>query len=244
VSTDHPAAGRPADLDALHRRVESIPGWLTRDQVGVLAEHAARLPRGAAGVVVEIGSHEGRSTVVLGSTVPVGARLVAIDPFPTRWRYGSAGTEQRLRGNLTDAGLDRTVQVRVESSRTARSRWTGPVDLVFVDGKHDVWSTVHDIGWASHLPPGGRLLLHDSFSSIGVTIAVLLRVLPARDLRYVGRTGSLAVIEHARPSWADRAALLGSLPWWCRNVVVKVLLRLRLRPFARLLGHHDSADPY
>jgi hypothetical protein len=38
--------------------------------------------------------------------------------------------------------------------------------------------------------------------------------------------------------------MLAELPWWLRNLVVKVLLRLRLRPLARVLGHADTADPY
>jgi predicted O-methyltransferase YrrM len=244
VPPDDPTTGRPVDLDALHRRIESIPGWLTPEQATVLAEHAARLPRGASSVVVEIGSHQGRSTVVLGTTVPEGARVVAVDPFPSDWRYGGDGTERALRSHLRAAGVEGTVQVRVATSAAVLRAWTGPVDLVFVDGKHDVRSTVHDLGWSRHLPPGGRLLVHDSFSSIGVTLALLLRVLPCRDLRYLGRTGSLAELERARPSWRDRAAVVRELPWWVRNVGIKVLLRLRLRPLARLAGHHDRADPY
>ena len=38
--------------------------------------------------------------------------------------------------------------------------------------------------------------------------------------------------------------MLAQLPWFLRNVVLKVLLRLRLRPAARLLGHHSPYDPY
>ncbi len=38
--------------------------------------------------------------------------------------------------------------------------------------------------------------------------------------------------------------MLAELPWWWRNVGIKVLLRLRLRPLARLAGHRDTADPY
>lgn len=72
-----------------------ISGWLTRHQADVLAAHASAVPAG--GTVIEIGSHQGRSTVVLGSSVPEGARVVAIDPFPGAWRYGSADTEGKLR---------------------------------------------------------------------------------------------------------------------------------------------------
>jgi hypothetical protein len=34
------------------------------------------------------------------------------------------------------------------------------------------------------------------------------------------------------------------IPWCIRNVMVKVLLRLRLRPLARVLGHDSPYDPY
>jgi hypothetical protein len=118
------------------------------------------------------------------------------------------------------------------------------VDLVFVDGKHDVLSTLGDLRWADRLPSGGLLLVHDSFGSLGVTLALLLRVGPSRRLRYVGRVGSLATFERSRPSSADRLALLRPLPWFGRNLVVKGLLRLRLRGVARLLGHDHRADPY
>ena len=43
---------------------------------------------------------------------------------------------------------------------------------------------------------------------------------------------------------SDRLRILAELPWWLRNVGIKVLLRLRLHPLARLAGHADRADPY
>ena len=69
-------------------------------------------------------------------------------------------------------------------------------------------------------------------------------MLPSRRLRYLDRTGSLARFEIAAVSRADRLRMLAELPWWLRNVAIKVLLRLRLYPLARLAGHHDRADPY
>lgn len=228
--------------DDLRRHVDAIPGWLTLAQAEVLSEHAATVPAG--GVVVEIGSHQGRSTVALGGSVGSAVRVVAIDPFPSDWRYGGTDTEALLRAHLREAGLTEVVDVRRQRSSDALVSWHGRVDLVYVDGKHDAVSTVRDLRWGRRLPPGGRLLVHDSFSSFGVTIALLVRVLPRRDLRYVGRTGSLAVLERARPTGADRRLLLAQLPWWLRNLGIKLLLRLRLRRVAALLGHHDAADPY
>ena len=228
--------------DDLLRRVEAIPGWLTPAQAHVLADHARSVPDG--GVVVEIGSHRGRSTVVLGCSVRAGVRVVAIDPFPDDWRYGLPDTERLLRETLTAAGLDEVVEVRRTTSAEALNGWQGRVDLVYVDGKHDAASAVHDLGWSRLLAPGGRVLVHDSFSSLGVTLALLVRVLPRSDLTFVRRTGSLAVFERRRPTLADRFRLLAQLPWFVRNLGIKVLLRLRLRRVAGWCGHHDAADPY
>jgi len=222
---------------------EQVPGWLTRGQAELLWQEAARLPRGS--VALEVGSHHGRSTVVLASALAPECRLVAVDPFPPDWKYGARGTEERLRSNLDRLGVAARVDGRVATSQEVRASWQGTLGLVYVDGKHDYWSVRHDLTWARAVEPGGRVLVHDAFSSIGVTLGLLAHLLPGRGLRYLGRTGSLAVLEVGRPSAADRLRLLRPLPWWVRNVAVKVLLRLRLRGVAAaVFGHRDGADPY
>ena len=115
---------------------------------------------------------------------------------------------------------------------------------MYVDGKHDYWTCSDDLRWARHLVDGGTLLVHDSFSSVGVTLALLVHLLASRTLAYGGRDGSLARFVKRRPPLGDRARMAAQLPWWLRNVLVKVLLRLRLRPVARLLGHESEYDPY
>jgi hypothetical protein len=191
--------------------------------------------------VVEIGSHLGRSTVVLGAT---GAAVTAVDPFPADWRYGRPDTEAALRRHLDHAGVADRVDVVVATSAAARSSWAEEVRLVYVDGKHDVWSCLDDLRWSRFLRRGDVVLVHDAFSSLGVTAALVREALLGSRHRYVGRTGSLARLEVGRPTVADRLRVLRELPWFARNLAVKVLLRLRLRPVARLVGHHDTADPY
>jgi predicted O-methyltransferase YrrM len=220
-----------------------VPGWLTRDQGRVLWASCAEAGREPS--VLEVGSHEGRSTVLLALAVQeLGGHLTAVDPFDPRWRYGTPGTEERLRERLRRTGAGDRVDVRVARSADLRRAWSRPLALVYVDGGHDYPTARDDLAWADHLPAGGRLLMHDAFSSVGVTLALLLHVLPGRRLAYERRTGSLAVLVRRRPSLRDRVRILTALPWFARNIVVKVLLRARLRGPARLLGHDEPNDPY
>ena len=132
-----------------------------------------------------------------------------------------------------------------EHSGDVLARWSEDIGLLYVDGKHDVVSCLRDLGWTRWLPADGRFLVHDAFSSVGVTLAMLVVGVGSRHNRFLGRTGSLALFERASPSPADRLRLLAQLPWFCRNLVVKVLLRMRLAAVARLLGHAGALPtPY
>jgi hypothetical protein len=92
------------------------------------------------------------------------------------------------------------------------------------------------------------MLVHDAFSSIGVTLALAATAFASGDLRYVGRTGSLA--EYVRePLTAEgrrrnMVRQLAELPWFARNVLVKIAIVTNLRPVARLLGHRSTDWPY
>ena len=222
---------------------DRIPGWLTSQQAELLFEQAGALPAGA--VALEIGSHQGRSTVVLAHAVRAGGgRVVAIDPFVDGQLFGGSGTRTHFERHIGMAGVDETVELVCDYSTRARKSWTRPFDLLYIDGKHDYWTLSDDLKWRVHLPDGAAVLVHDCFSSIGVTLGILRHVLPAGDLRYERRAGSLALFRVGRPTGRDRLRILAELPWWLRNVFLKVLLRLKLRPVARLFGHDSPYDPY
>lgn len=241
-------SSQPVDVqDAGFRRAwavaDRIPGWLTEPQARMLWDAASRLRTGAT--VVEIGSHQGRSTVVLGAAARRrGARVVAVDPFVEGRLFGGRPTRALFEEHVRAAGLDGTVELVAEYSTRLRPRWTIPVDLLYVDGKHDYWTCSDDLRWARNLPPGGQVLVHDAFSSVGVTAALLTHLLVGGRLRYRERSGSMALLDTVPPRLADRLRVAAQLPWFVRNVAVKLALRLRLRPLARVLGHHDAVDPY
>jgi hypothetical protein len=167
-----------------------------------------------------------------------GGRVVAIDPFVSGARFGGAETRQKFERHLTALGLREQVELITLRSTAVRPTWTKPIAVLYVDGKHDYWTVADDLKWRAAVAAGGEVLVHDAFSSIGVTLALLAHVLPSRDLRYRTRTGSLARFEKTRPNLSDRMQLLRQLPWFARNVAVKIALR-----FGRLFGH-STPDPF
>jgi hypothetical protein len=117
--------------------------------------------------------------------------------------------------------------VRDFSSYSLRA-FDGPVDLLFVDGAHRFRPARADlVRWGARVPDGGRMLVHDAFSSVGVTLALLTSVVPARSWRYLGRDGSLASYVRARSLAPGRE--LAQLGWFVRNLVRKGLIAAGMR---------------
>ena len=239
--------------------VDGVEGWLSEGQARRLWDRAAGVPPG--GRVVEIGSYRGRSAIVLAQAVAgAGVEVVAIDPHAGNDRgpqeiHGTAdegeADNQAFRQNLARAGVEDAVRHVRLPSQDALGSVEGPVDLLYVDGAHRLRPAMDDIArWGARVRPGGRMLVHDSFSSIGVTLALLGLLAFGGDFVYVGRERSLAEYRRVgtRLSPAERlrnaAQQLAQLPWFARNVLIKVALVLRARPLLRLLGHRSSDWPY
>ena len=232
------AAPVPSDFDDILARVADVEGWMTDDQARRLHEHARRL--GPGDQVVEIGSFRGRSMIVLAASAGEGVELVAIDPHGGGDRGPQEIAPDQRRGdednaafeaNLTAAGVrDRVRHVR-RMSDEALEAVDGHVDLLYIDGAHRYAPARADIvDWGGRVRPGGTMLIHDSFSSIGVTLALLTTTFPGGRWRYVGRSQSMAEYRHEhlgpRDSVATAARQTAQLPWFVRTVVIKVLLTL------------------
>jgi hypothetical protein len=238
------------------RAADGIEGWLTEAQAARLAACAATLAAPAA--IVEIGSFRGRSAVVLARAAAPGVTVTAIDPHAGNDRgpreiHGEASTGQAdheaFLANLEAAGVaDRVRHVR-RPSQEALGDVEGEIDLLYVDGAHRYRPARDDLAlWGARVPPGGTLLVHDSFSSVGVTLAILRLLVAGGRFRYAGRTGSLAEYRREAVRGLGRAAnaarQLAELGWFARNLAVKAAIVAGLRPVARLLGHRQGPWPY
>ena len=247
---------RAATFDETFRSIADVQGWMTEGQARRLWDRASALRAGQR--VVEIGSYHGRSAIVLATAAPDGVEVVAIDPHAGNDRgpqqiVGPAEEGQRdhetFLANLAAAGVgDRVRHVR-RSSADAQGAVEGEVDLLYIDGAHRYGPALDDIRrWGARVGEGGTLLIHDSFSSIGVTLAILTNLFLGGRYRYRGRVGSMAEYRRERLSARDRVANAGrqavELPWFLRNVVIKVLIVAKLGRLTRFLGHHTGDWPY
>jgi predicted O-methyltransferase YrrM len=216
--------------------VADIKGWLTEGQARMLYDAATRVP---AGVIVEIGSHHGRSTVILASAKRPGVRVVAIDPYEVRRWGGGQNALDAFRQNLARKDVDQEVTLLQGYGSITGDAWDGPpVGLLFVDGAHDYASVIADLrAWTPHLRADATVLMHDAYLTTGVTRAAFEHMFMSPNFLYTGHSRSMIRFESRVGSRAlSRARMLGRLPWLVRNLGIKLARRKRWSALERLLG--------
>jgi predicted O-methyltransferase YrrM len=232
-------------------------GWMTEAQGRRLHHAAARCHAPAR--IVEIGSFRGRSTIVLAASAAAGVEVVAIDPHAGNDRgpgeidgyvAEAASDRDAFLGNLERAGVADRVRHVARFSDAAHAEVADPIDVLYIDGAHRYAPARADIrSWGHRVADGGTLLIHDSFSSVGVTMAILRELVPGRRFRYVGRSRSLAEYRADLPisgvgRLGNAAAQLAQLGWFARNLGLKVALTAGYGSLARRLGRPVPEWPY
>lgn len=165
--------------DDLQELAIAAKGFMPHDEG--LGLHRAAVSAGPGGVIVEVGSYCGKSTVYLGSAAQeVGATVFTIDhhrgseEMQAGWDHhdtslidstsGRMDSLPVLRRTLETADLEETVVVIVGDAATVARHWTTPAAMVFIDGGHGPIPAHADYdGWAHHIVPGGLLAIHDVF---------------------------------------------------------------------------------
>lgn len=235
-----PAAGEPGFAEVWGAVVD-VAGWMTEGQARLLFDSARHCPEN--GTIVEIGSFRGRSTIVLASASDPSVRVVAVDPHAGNDRGpqeidgfadAAADDNRAFEANLTAAGVRNRVEHLRMFSDDAADVVTGTVDVLYVDGAHRFRPARSDISrWGARVSDGGVMLIHDSFSSIGVTAAIMSELVGSQRFRYEGRSRSLAVYRATSPGPTARVASaahqLAQLPWFAWNVTKKVLISSGIR---------------
>ena len=206
--------------------IAGVPGWLTDEEGEALYELAERCD--GRGVIVEIGSWKGKSTICLGlgSRAGNGVRIFAVDPHAD-YRFGD------FKENVERAGIADLVTPVASLSQPAADDFHEPIELLFVDGSHDEALVREDFDkWVPKVVDGGWVAFHDTTWTAGPRKVVGQGVYRSRrfkDARFV--VGSTTVARKvAHNSLGDRARnryVLGvKTGFWLGSTALKKQRRL------------------
>ncbi len=206
--------------------IADVPGWLT-DEEGEALFDLARECTGR-GVIVEIGSWKGKSTICLGvgSRAGNGVRIFAIDPH-TDYRFGD------FKANVERAGLTDLVTPVPSLSQDAAGDFDEPIELLFVDGSHVEEDVRVDFDqWVPKVVDGGWVAFHDTTWTAGPRRVVGERIYRSRtfkDVRFVAGSTTIARKTTAN-TFADRVraryALAVKTAFWLASTPLKKYRRL------------------
>ena len=206
--------------------IADIPGWLT-DEEGEALYELARRCRGN-GVIVEIGSWKGKSTVCLGlgSRAGEAVPVYAIDPHADH-RFGDFKT------NVERAGISELVRPIASLSQAAADGFDEPIELLFVDGSHEYDLVLEDFEkWVPKVVDGGWVAFHDTTWTDGprkVVGQAIYRSRRFKDVRFVvgsttvaRKVGKNALVDRAR----NRYVLGVKTAFWLGSTALKKQRRL------------------
>lgn len=178
--------------------VRSIDGWLTEPSANLLYSLAKNC-RGK-GVIIEIGSWKGKSTLALGFGSMAGKRtkIIAIDPhtgspFERRLFKGKKiWTYEEFKKNIKDAKMNGIIIPKVMTSEDVEKNWKIPVELLWIDGSHVYKDVKKDFEiWFPHLIEGGYVVMDDTINIYGPRKVAFDRIYNSEDFAEIGLVDAL-----------------------------------------------------
>ncbi|MCD6109210.1 class I SAM-dependent methyltransferase [bacterium] len=181
------------DITELLKTVRKLEGWLTDKEADILYRLAKSCPNN--GVIVEIGSWKGKSTVCLGEGSKDGNKIeiYAIDPHTGSSRHKDSHekiwTFNEFKKNIEDAQVDDIVEPIVKTSEDASKDFNKPVAFIFIDGAHDYDFIRLDFDvWFPKVVEGGVMAFHDTIGWPGVKKVVAKSVYKSKyfkDVKFI-----------------------------------------------------------
>jgi predicted O-methyltransferase YrrM len=186
-----------SDFAPVKELIKDVPGWLSDEEGEALYELAQACT--GKGVIVEIGSWKGKSTICLGlgSRAGNGVRVFAIDPHAD-YRHGE------FKDNIERAGIADLVTPVQGLSQQVAADFDEPIELLFVDGSHEEDDVREDFEkWVPKVVERGTVAFHDTTWHDGPRKVVAEKIFGShqfRDVRFViGSTTIAQKVAHNTP---------------------------------------------
>ena len=198
-----------AHLEKLHRLMPGlmqtarvVRGFLSEKEMKFLAVTAACAT--AEGVILEIGSFMGKSTVILataGQFVP-GTHVVAVDPMDYRPSFDPKRGQETCLGdfktNLRHAKVEHLVELHQMRSQELAPSWKRPIRFLWIDGDHSYEGAKSDFDlFSPFLADGAIVALHDCFKhDVGPLRVLAEDMLLAKHFGAAGACGSIGWAQY------------------------------------------------
>jgi len=138
---------------------KEIKGWLD-DQEGELLYDLAQ-NCDDQGVIVEIGSYQGKSAVWLGAGSDSGSKTKVYTIDPHQWENNLG----ELKNNISKAELNDLIIPICQTSKSASQNFFQPINLLFIDGDHDFNAVKTDFeAWVPKIINNGLIAVHDAIT--------------------------------------------------------------------------------
>jgi predicted O-methyltransferase YrrM len=158
-----------------------IAGGTSSEEGQFLSQLAASV---SDGVIVEIGSHQGRSAIALARGSLSGSKVdvFAVDPHePFKGIYGGTfgpADRQAFYRHMAEAGVGEIVRLISLPGAVAATGFNRPVALLFVDGDHSLAGVTQDFeSWSVHLTSHAVVAFDDATDTGGGPFQLVRKLL-------------------------------------------------------------------
>jgi len=217
------------------QNILKVPGMPTQNEVEYLYRLGQSNP--GKGVILEIGSWKGKSTICLarGSMIANGEKVYAVDPHKPLADEGYVeDTEAEFLANIREAGVETHVVPLVMTSEEAAKKWHQPIRLLWIDRDHRYEQVRKDfLLWEPHVIDGGIIAMHDTIRKRGPKRVLWEIVFPSNRFQRISIVDNLTAVRKVK-----RVSLRGRLAKWliigCRGLYIAAR-KVRL-PYAKPSG--------
>ena len=146
------------NFEEIYQQVDKLKGWMPKEDCRMLNEYVSQIKNG---LIVEIGSFMGRSTLTMTLSSPT-SKIISIDPYLTVHSSSGETDPLSVRDRCIEAMAGQNWKLKQTKSETVGRTWIDLIDFLLIDGDHHIKALKQDIElFVPHVKKGCWVFFHD-----------------------------------------------------------------------------------